>query len=90
MFSNGNTLVILQALGILNKIKMTKENRTKRLREIMAGHNLNAPDVGELLKRSPQTVRSWACANDQRAIPPHMLELLESKLGISGADSEQA
>lgn len=59
---------------------MTKDERTAQLREIMAAHKLNAPAIGKLLKRSPQTVRSWTCSYVQRAIPAHMLDLLQTKL----------
>lgn len=69
---------------------MNKEKRTERLREIMALHKLNAAAIGKLLKRSPQTVRSWACVYVQRAIPEPLLELLESKISKSGAKIEQA
>jgi hypothetical protein len=66
-----------------------QNNRTETLRNIMARHKLNAPDVGKLLNRSAQTVRSWTCANDQRTIPEHMLELLKTKV-TQKVPSEQA
>lgn len=69
---------------------MNKDQRTEQLRAIMVRHKLNAPAVAKMLKRSAQTVRSWTCANDQRAIPEHMLDLLNSKLPAQGAKIEQA
>jgi len=56
---------------------MNQQDRTKRLREIMEEHSLNAPAVGKILDRSPQTVRSWRCAYEERAIPATSLKLLE-------------
>jgi hypothetical protein len=67
-----------------------KKQRTETLRKIMEQHKLNAADVGKLLRRAPQTVRSWACANDDRTIPEHMLDLLASKVTAPGAADEQA
>lgn len=54
-------------------------NRTEQLHQLMATHGLNADDVGELLNRSPQTVRIWRCKDDKRQIPEHALELLKAK-----------
>jgi hypothetical protein len=66
---------------------MEPEKRTERLRALMAQHNLKAKDVGAILKRSPQTVRAWACtAYDQRAIPEDALFRLESVLQAKGAE----
>jgi hypothetical protein len=64
-----------------------QKQRTDTLRNIMTQHKLSAPEVGKLLRRSAQTVRSWTCANTQRTIPEHMLELLKRKVG---AEIEQA
>lgn len=54
-------------------------NRTEQLHQLMATHGLTAEKVGELLNRSPQTVRIWRCKDDKRQIPEHALELLKAK-----------
>lgn len=59
---------------------MTKEERTTRLREIMEAHKLNAPAVGKILERSPQTVRSWTSKYADRTIPATSLRLLEREV----------
>ena len=59
---------------------MNKKERTKRLRALMADHKLSAADVGNMIFRAPQTVRSWTCANEGRCIPTNTLALLELKL----------
>jgi phosphoribosylformylglycinamidine (FGAM) synthase-like enzyme len=59
---------------------MTPEKRTERLREIMAQHKLSAADVGEILDRQAQTVRSWSSKYVHRAIPQHALTALEVEL----------
>jgi hypothetical protein len=53
--------------------------RTKKLRELMAAHKLDAADVGTMLNRNAQTVRVWCCANDQ-IIPADALRVLELTL----------
>jgi hypothetical protein len=55
-------------------------DRTEQLKKLMADHKLSAEDVGELLTRSPQTVRCWRCQWDARTIPVHTLAVLEMKL----------
>lgn len=55
-------------------------NRTKRLRQIMAKHKLTANQVAGILGRTQQTVRMWRVGTP-RTIPEHALELLEFKLG---------
>lgn len=57
--------------------------RTKQLRQIMADHKKSDKDVGELLERTPMTVKIWRCASDGRTIPKHSLELLKAKLGAA-------
>jgi hypothetical protein len=59
---------------------MNKKQRTAKLRALMKDHNLSAADVGGILNREAQTVRSWSCKYPQRAIPEALLELLELKL----------
>lgn len=54
-------------------------NRTEQLHKLMAERGLTTEQVGELLNRSPQTVRIWRCKDDKRQIPEHALELLKSK-----------
>lgn len=54
-------------------------NRTEQLHKLMAERGLTTEQVGELLNRSPQTVRIWRCKDDKRQIPEHSLELLKSK-----------
>jgi phosphoribosylformylglycinamidine (FGAM) synthase-like enzyme len=52
--------------------------RTEQLRNIMHKYNLSCADVGEILDRTPQTVRLWRCKNQTRAIPDHALKVLEN------------
>ena len=56
--------------------------RTLKLKAIMAKHGLSCRDVGEILSRTEQTVTIWRCSNNpgERVIPSHLLELLELKL----------
>jgi len=63
---------------------MTMDKRTKRLRDLMAKHNMTAADVAELLDRSPQTVRVWRCKYDARTIPCDALRVLELTLATRG------
>lgn len=54
--------------------------RTKKLRALMAEHKLAPEQVGELLDRTPMTVRIWRCqTEDSKVIPAQLLELLELK-----------
>lgn len=55
------------------------EKRTKELHDLMARHNLRAPDVAKLVNRKAGTVRIWRCGGE-RQIPAHTLELLKLKL----------
>lgn len=60
---------------------MTPEQRTERLRQLMAEHQLNAPQVATILNRQPNTVRVWRSAKVAgKIIPANVLELLEFKL----------
>lgn len=59
-------------------------DKKERLRRIMADHSLTIEEVATLLKRSPQTVRTWRCKNNQD-IPDTALELLELKTERSAA-----
>ena len=54
--------------------------RTDQLKQLMDDHGLDAAKVGELLNRSPRTVRIWRCKDDSRQIPEHALELLKTKV----------
>jgi len=51
--------------------------RTERLRNLMARHGLKAADVANLLGRKPNTVRVWRVADGDRVIPADTLALLE-------------
>lgn len=52
--------------------------RTERLRACMDAHGLDVDAVMALLSRARGTVRNWYCGH--KAIPLHMLELLERKV----------
>jgi len=54
--------------------------RTKQLDQLMKDHDLTARRVGELLGRTPHTVRVWRSRTTKRPIPAHALELLRAKL----------
>lgn len=55
--------------------------RTKQLLQLMAEHNLSAAQVGELVGRSAQTVRTWRCGTtESKVIPAQTLELLALKV----------
>ena len=55
-------------------------DRTTRLKDLMVEHKVTPQQVGKLLDRSTQTVRSWRCQWEARTIPPHVLAVLEMKL----------
>jgi hypothetical protein len=55
-------------------------SRTARLRELMSSYGLTARQVGELLNRTPHTVRVWKSSWEKRVIPEHALALLEMRL----------
>ena len=57
-------------------------SNTKRLHEVMDGHQLKSPDVANLLNRSLKTVQCWRCQSPA-PIPDSMLELLELKLATA-------
>lgn len=57
---------------------MLDEN-TKRLRVLMAEHDLKAEDVSALLNRTVSTVYHWR-KKGGKVIPQELLELLELKL----------
>ena len=54
-------------------------NNNKRLRIIMAKHQLKQKDVSVLLSCSLDTVKHWTC-KDYNPMPANLLELLELKL----------
>lgn len=56
------------------------QNRTEKLRDVMAAHKLSADDVARLLNRTANTVRIWRCKDNRRIIPEHSLALLEARL----------
>lgn len=60
------------------------DERTKKLIELMAGHNLTCRDVGKILGRTEQTVLIWRCKSG-KIIPAHQLELLAFKLNEQAA-----
>ena len=62
---------------------MPPSSNTVKLKALMSKHNLRAPDVAKILKRSDQTVREWRCSN-ANDIPDSLLELLELRLASSG------
>lgn len=55
-------------------------HRTQRLITLMKEHDVTPKEVGELLGRTPQTVRVWRSAYELRTIPEHTLDALELKL----------
>lgn len=55
-------------------------SRTERLNSLMRDHKLTARQVGELLNRTPHTVRVWRSRTKDRVIPAHTLEVLELRL----------
>jgi D-alanyl-D-alanine carboxypeptidase len=62
----------------------TMNARTKRLRELMAAHKLDAAAVGVILGRTAQTVRVWRSKYDARTIPADALKVLELTLAQRG------
>lgn len=54
-------------------------NRTKELDRLMRDKGLNARQIGELIGRSPKTVRNWRSSRD-RTIPENTLAVLRAKL----------
>jgi hypothetical protein len=75
-----------QNVGLQQKMnnKLSPEQRTERLHQIMRDHKMKAVDVGALLGRDPNTVRIWRSI-DPRAIPEDTLERLELKLAAQQA-----
>lgn len=62
----------------------TMNERTAKLRALMAKHKLQAADVAEILDRTPQTVRVWRCDYEARTIPADALRVLEMTLAQRG------
>jgi hypothetical protein len=60
--------------------------RTKKLIDLMAEHQLKAADVAKILGRNANTVRVWRCSNSQ-IIPADALRLLEMTL-LHGKDAK--
>lgn len=58
----------------------TMNSRTKELDSLMREHGKTARQVGELLGRTPHTVRVWRSRTADRIIPEHTLEVLRMKL----------
>ena len=58
---------------------MDSDNR-KRLRVIMAEHDLSNQQVADMLERSVSTVNQWTSASGAIDIPNQLLELLEFKV----------
>jgi hypothetical protein len=55
-------------------------DRSQQLRKLMYDYNLTCADVGQLLDRTPITVRIWRCKNSQRQIPNTALIALKVRL----------
>lgn len=55
------------------------DSRTAELDRIMRDNNMTARQVGNLIGRTPKTVRNWR-GSDARTIPAQALELLRAKL----------
>lgn len=62
-------------------------DRTTELDALMRQHNLTARQVGDMLSRTPHTVRCWRCRTETNTIPAHALDLL--KLKIAARDGAQ-
>lgn len=45
----------------------------------MREHNLTARQVGDMLNRTPKTIRNWRSSAD-RPIPDHALTILRSRI----------
>lgn len=65
-------------------------DRTQRLRALMTQHGLTARQVGEVLNRTPHTVRCWRCSWDARTIPEHALALLEIRFPVTDVAEREA
>lgn len=63
----------------MEKSNNSAEVRTRALLDLMARYEVNSVQVGRILRRSAQTVRSWRTAHD-RAITTNLLKLLEHEL----------
>jgi hypothetical protein len=59
---------------------MTPEERTQRLKDLMAQYKLKAKDVGKILDISAQSVRVYRSKYAQRNITANNLRLLELEL----------
>lgn len=57
--------------------------RTKELDTIMRVNKLTPTQVGEMLNRTPQTVRVWRAVTEDRIIPEHALEVLRLRLELA-------
>ncbi|WP_036041572.1 helix-turn-helix domain-containing protein [Bradyrhizobium yuanmingense] len=55
-------------------------SRTQELDILMREHDLTARQVGEMLGRTPHTVRVWRSKYEQRVIPEHTLAFLRMKI----------
>ena len=81
---------VIRALGLPSDqhghIKLWWFWRTNRLRDLMAAHNLNAPQTAKLLSSatntaiSAQLVRGWAAQSKANNVPAETLALLECLL----------
>lgn len=59
----------------LTERAMGAEDRRLRLRELMAEYELTPAEVGEMVDRSPLTVRAWMSGNCP--ITDHTIALIE-------------
>jgi transposase len=51
----------------------------------MRDHDMSAREVGDMLGRTPHTIRVWRSKYDERIIPDHALQLLKFKLAERAA-----
>lgn len=57
---------------------MTAKARRAELRDLMSKRDMRAPQVADIVERSPQTVRAWMYGT--RNVPTHALKLLKLEL----------
>lgn len=57
------------------------DDRTHKLRALMAQHGVKIKDVAKITGRAETTVRIWRCKHDARVIPENTLRMLELALG---------
>lgn len=60
--------------------------RTLKLRQLMARHGIKAPEAAAIIGCQPHTVRVWRCRNGQ-TIPAATLRLLELELEVRAREA---